>query len=173
MNEKQTEEKKEIAPAISPVDPFTGAVRPAVSGAVDLFQRYLKQYGWELDHEACEKRVTGENIEDLDLYALTQSYKDQCGMELMKQLIASGQASPEDFYDNGQLGGDNSLPTDINTLHAYVEAEKSNAEKAVGALGGNLGDALASGDIEAYIKGLVDKAIAAQAQAQAPQEENK
>lgn len=42
----------------------------------------------------------------IDLDALIQTYKDQCGMEAAKRLLKTGQAQPEDFADDGKSGFD-------------------------------------------------------------------
>lgn len=42
----------------------------------------------------------------IDLDALIQTYKDQCGMEAAKRLLKLGQAQPEDFADDGKSGLD-------------------------------------------------------------------
>lgn len=165
MSEKQVEAQQEGSEElVLRVDPFGHSY--AGDAGVDLHKELLEQYAFVPDHETCNKGVTKENVEPLNIYEMTQTFKDQVGMEMVKRMIASGQASPEDFWDDAQHSGDESLPTDINTLHEYVMEEKKNAAAVVGALGGNLNEALASGDVEKYINGLVAQAIAAQQQQQ-------
>lgn len=172
-NEKQIEAPKKVASVVLPaLDPFGHRyVKPA---GVNLHKRNMKQYGWIMDHEHCRKTVTGENIEDLDLYALTQAYKNECGMEMMKQLLASGQATVADFADDGTLSGDNTLPQDINTLHAVFQEEAAANEKVLERLGGTsdaLNKAIAEGNLEGYIKGLINAQLAVQQAAQSQQTE--
>lgn len=166
-NEKQVKTQEAVkAPALPALDPF--GHRYAKPSGVNLNKRHMKQYGWIMDHEHCRKTVTGENIEDLDLYALTQAYKNECGMEMMKQLLASGQATVADFADDGTLSGDNTLPHDINTLHAVIQGETAANEKVIERLGGSsvdLNKAIAEGNLEGYIKGLINAQLAAQAAA--------
>lgn len=62
------------------------------------------------------------NLVDLD--ALIQTYKDQCGMELAKKMLKLGQATPEDFVDDGKGNYDSS---------AIPETPQARANAAVAA----------------------------------------
>lgn len=46
--------------------------------------------------------VSPDESDKVDLDALIQTYKDQCGMEMAQRLIKLGQAQPGDFADDGQ-----------------------------------------------------------------------
>lgn len=61
----------------------------------------------------------------LDLYKLIQSYKGQCGVEYIRQLIAKGMLNPAAVADDGQHGGDASIPTDPNDLYRASLSGKS------------------------------------------------
>lgn len=47
-----------------------------------------------------------DESDKIDLYALIQTYKDQCGMIAMQRSLQLGQALPEDFADDGKHGVD-------------------------------------------------------------------
>lgn len=53
--------------------------------------------------------VTPDESNLVDLDALIQTYKDQCGMELAKKMLNLGQATPEDFADDGKGSYDSSM----------------------------------------------------------------
>lgn len=137
------------------MDPFGHRYDPAGHPGVDLHEETMTQYTWTMDHDHCSKGVTNENVEKLNLYQLTQSFKKECGMELMKTLLRSGQASPEDFMDNGNLSGDDTLPKDINTLNETVGGDAQKMAAVLSGLGGSFADAVRSGNVDEYIKGLV------------------
>lgn len=63
------------------------------------------------------------NVVDLD--ALTQTYRDQCGMEAAKRLLKSGQAQPSDFADDGKSNYD-------GTIVPETAQERANAAVAAG-----------------------------------------
>ena len=60
----------------------------------------------------------------VDLYALIQTYKDQCGMEAAKRLLQTGERSPEDFADPRNIQYDDSaIPeTPQDRANAAVQA---------------------------------------------------
>lgn len=167
MSERQIEAQEEEK--VIPLDPFGHCY--AGDAGVDLWRPAIKQYGIRANHDLARTEPTSDNMEDLDIYKMTQSFKTECGMELMKTLLKTGAADPGDFADDGSMSGDDTLPTDINTLAATLDADGQKVGKLVQALGGNLNDALAAGDLDGYIKGLVTQAIAAQQAQQKPQEE--
>lgn len=63
------------------------------------------------------------NLVDLD--AMTQTYKDQCGMEAAKRLLKLGQAQPSDFADDGKGNYDGSIIPE-------TAQERANAAVAAG-----------------------------------------
>lgn len=53
--------------------------------------------------------VSPDESDLVDLDAMTQTYKDQCGMEAAKRLLKLGQAQPSDFADDGKGSYDASI----------------------------------------------------------------
>lgn len=53
--------------------------------------------------------VSPDESDLVDLDAMTQTYKDQCGMEAAKRLLKLGQAQPSDFADDGKGNYDASV----------------------------------------------------------------
>lgn len=140
-------------------DPFGHYPRPEV--AVKADRRFLHKYTYQPDHESLSYVLTDENVEEVDLVKLTQSYKNECGIEAMKILLASGQASPDDFADDGTGSADlTPYPTNINDAYQAANATKAAAKKSVESLGGSLEAALGSGKLDEYIQGLVSAELA-------------
>lgn len=166
MSERQIEAQEEKK--VFPLDPFGHAY--AGDPGVNLWKPTIKQFGIRANHELARLEPTLENMEDIDLYQITQSYKCECGLELMKTLIKTGVADPGDFQDDGTMSGDDTLPTDINTLSEVLAADGQKVGKLVQALGGSVEEAIASNDLDGYIKNLVAAAVAAQQQPQQPQQ---
>lgn len=84
----------------------------------DLNERYLVDLKVKFDPQ------TGATIPDesdvIDLEALIQTYKDQCGMELAQKLIKTGQAQPDDFKDDGKHSGE--VPPELETAQGRANA---------------------------------------------------
>lgn len=84
----------------------------------ELNERYMVDLKVKFDPE------TGATVPDesdlIDLEALIQTYKDQCGMELAQKLIKTGQAQPEDFKDDGKRSGE--VPTELETAQGRANA---------------------------------------------------
>lgn len=67
-----------------------------------------------------------KEVSKTDIYETTQSYKDETGMEGMKNLIKQGKAFPIQFMDDGKRSGDiSNLPDNINDAHTLAESSKS------------------------------------------------
>lgn len=126
--------------------------------AQDVSKKEIAQFGLELDKETGSTYVVLKDPLDLD--ALIQSYKDQCGMGLAQLEIKRGLASPEDFAAKpGDYGDTSTLPDNINDAYrASLEAKKS---------GIDLSQFKTDADIEAYVKAQVKAQLEAQAKAQA------
>lgn len=67
-----------------------------------------------------------DESDKVDLVALIQTYKDQCGMELAKRLIKQG-VDPAVFADDGKHSGDVTDPT-LQSPQAIANAALGNAE---------------------------------------------
>lgn len=139
-------------------DAFGHVSRPCIANKCD--ERYLHKYTYKADHESLALVLSDEDVEPLDLVEMTQSYKNECGIEAMKLLLKSGQASPEDFADDGTGSADSTqFPTNLNDAYqASLETRKA-ASKSVASLGGSLESAIASGNLDEYVKGLVNEQI--------------
>lgn len=76
--------------------------------------------------------VVPDQSQTIDLDALIQTYKDQCGMELAKRLIATGQATEVDFRDDCKHSGDiRELPVSAQSrANAAVTAAANTAAMA-------------------------------------------
>lgn len=126
----------------------------------DCSKKELAQFGLELDKETGSTFVVEKDPLDLD--ALVQTFKEQCGMELAQLQIKRGLASPDDFAAQpGDYGDTSTLPDNINDAYrASLEAQES---------GINLSQFKSDADIEAYVKAQVKAQLEAQAKAQAAQ----
>lgn len=109
------------------------------------------------------------NLVDLD--SLIQTYKDQCGMEAAKRMIKLGQASPEDFADDGKgsYDGTNIPETAQGRANAAVIAQKQ-ADAVKAKYGIDPGQDLTQEQFENIIKNYIaanpDKFVAPVAKAQ-------
>lgn len=88
-------------------DPFGVVIREPDPG-LDLGRRDFIKLKVKFDPKTGS--TTPDESEVIDLYELTQTYRDQCGMELAQKLIKNGLAMPGDFADDGQHSGDVSAP---------------------------------------------------------------
>lgn len=85
--------------------------------------------------------------EPYDLDAEIESMRNMCGMELMRSLLAQGKAKPEDFYDDGQHGVDNTVfPSTVHEARMLAEEQGDQITALAAALGFKPGDKI-SGDI--------------------------
>lgn len=131
----------------------------------DVSKKELAQFGLELDKETGSTNVVLK--EPLDLDALIQTYKDQCGMELAQMQLKRGLASPEDFAAvPGDYGDTSTLPDNINDAYQ----QKLAAEEAAGSL--DLHQFKTDADIQAYVEKYVQQQLAAQAQTQKEVKDN-
>lgn len=123
-----------------------------------MFQKELAQFGLELDKETGSMVIVEKDPIDLD--AIVQSYKDQCGMELAQLQLKRGLASPEDFAaDPGDYGDTSTLPDNINDAYRASLAAQSS--------GVDLKQFKTDADIQAYVQAQVKAQLEAQAAAQA------
>lgn len=129
--------------------PFGTPIRAAVPS--DCSKKDLAQFGLELDKETGSTFVVQKDPLDLD--ALVQSYKDQCGMELAQLQIKRGLASPNDFAAvPGDYGDTSNLPDNLNDAYQ--------ASMAAQASGIDLGQFKSEADIKAYVEKMVSQQLA-------------
>lgn len=107
-------------------------------------------------------------FEAVDLVEEIQACKDLAGVEYMKKLLATGQALPEDFQDDGQGSFDgNVVPPDVHTAKKLADQEAENLQKMAKDCGLKEGFSYTQEQFEQAIKEAVDKAVAeVQAKAQ-------
>lgn len=116
-----------------------------------LYKKEIAQFDLDFDKETGSTKVVQKDPLDLD--AVIQSYKDQCGMELAQLQIKRGLAGPNDFAAApGDYGDVSMLPDNINDAYQQAQAAKA----AVGTV--NLSQFKTDADIQAF----VEKAVAAQ-----------
>lgn len=115
-------------------DPF-GVLQREPAAAQVLDARELVQLGVKFDPATGSTTPDESNI--IDLVELTQTYKDQCGMELANRLLKNGLATAADFKDDGKHGFDATLPG-LESAQAAANAAIQ-AEKNVSAMLGQLG----------------------------------
>lgn len=157
-----TKQSTESTPVKVKLTPFGTPIREFKPVHSDkIYKKEIAQFGLELDQK------TGSTIivqkDPLDLDALIQSYKDQCGMELAQLMIKRGMASPDDFAAKpGDYGDTSTLPDNLNDAFQAAQA----AQKAAGNI--NLSQFKTDKDIQDYVNKVIAQKLAAQqAQAQA------
>lgn len=127
---------------------------PITTEATDRFQ---VEYDAVLNKETgqFETKIVGKT----DIVEITQSFKDQCGIEAMKLAIAKGQ-DPAIFADDGNHGGDFSgRPTNLNDAYRAALNSQQAAAQILGELGiDNIPD---GADIDALISEAIKKKIEA------------
>lgn len=87
-------------------DPMGIPIRPVAS--LDLDVKYMSKLGVTFDPATGSTKP--DTSEQVDLDALIQTYKGQCGMELAKRLIKQG-VDPATFADDGKHSGDVTHPS--------------------------------------------------------------
>lgn len=121
---------------IKMVDPFTGYVTECEPPVKLPHQDYnvIDKIGLELDKETGNTKVVSQGKRDLDKEI--QEFKDDCGFEGMRKLIAQGRAQPQDFYDDGAHGQDvTGLPDNVNDAFRAVLADKNGSKNLFAELG--------------------------------------
>lgn len=97
-------------------------IQPREIPAVKCDEKMMVNLGVKVQEDGT---VVPDESNLVDLDAMIQTYKDQCGMELAKRLIKLGQAAPEDFADDGKGSFDDSAipPTSQARANAAVAAK--------------------------------------------------
>lgn len=81
-------------------------------------------------------KTTPDESQKIDLVELIQTYKDQCGMELAKKLIRTGQVPPDAFKDDGKHSYDASIiPETAQARDNAANAQKAQVDAMASALG--------------------------------------
>jgi len=108
-----------------------------------------------------DMRVDAETLQAYPVYEVVDLQQeidarvDDCGMVMMKRLIATGQAKPSDFADDGQHGVDFSeIPADVHEMAKKADEVNATVTNLLAALGVQEGDVLTQQMVE---KLLTDK----------------
>lgn len=142
--------------------PFGTPIRK-VKG-VNCNVRTVPQFGLVLDKETGSTHL--EPKDPLDLHALIQTFRDQCGMTAAQNLIKRGLAEPKDFAAvPGDYGDTSALPDNLNDSYQASLA----AQKAAQASGVDLGLFKSEADIKAYVDKMVSEKLKAAEAAKAAQ----
>lgn len=126
--------------------------------------RTIPQFGLVLDKETGTTHL--EAKDPLDLHALIQTFRDQCGMTAAQNLIKRGLADSQDFAAQpGDYGDTSTLPDNLNDAYQASLAGK----KAAKASGVDLGKLRTEADIKAYVDKMVSEKLKAVEAAKAAQ----
>lgn len=149
-------------PEIVKYTPFGTPIRKFKG--VNCNVRTVPQFGLVLDKETGTTHI--EAKDPLDLHALIQTFRDQCGMTAAQNLIKRGLAEPEDFAAKpGDYGDTSMLPDNLND--AYQASLSAN--QAAKASGVDLGQFKTEADIKAYVDKMVSEQLKAAEAAKAAQ----
>lgn len=170
MSEGQAKKK------VTFVDPFTGKKIANVAAPDDVLPIDYNQrddIGLELDKDTGNTNVVITGTKDTDKEI--QEFKDDCGFEGMRKLIAQGRAVPKDFYDDGKHGMDVAgLPDNVNDAFRAAQAANLDKDEMLNKLGVDESDGI--DDTEAKIKAAVEsyfKNLALQATNEVKNDETK
>lgn len=120
-HEGQVNEKKITLPTFK--NPFCGS--PAqIKHPLLNNRKAWKIVGADVDKKTLSTRPV---FEEYDSQEKIQECEKLCGMEYMKMLLKTGQASVEDFYDDGKSGIDTTVFPE-NVHEAKKKAEELNKE---------------------------------------------
>lgn len=115
-----------------------GVIRPPVTYAPSGIDGQLIHSKLEFDPETGSTTVNEDDKESV--YALIQTYADQCGMAYIQKMIANGMLNPDKVADDCKHSGDATLPIDANDAYRASLANDASIAKLESALGIKLGD---------------------------------
>lgn len=139
------------------IDAF-GIVGFEPSLGVKADEKFLDQFDIEFDKETGNTKVV--KVGKINLVEQIQTYKDDCGLELMKKMLAQG-TDPAVFADDGSHGGDTTLPHDLNTAYAVAQEAKAKADAVAAKIGAT--DYAKVDDIQKYVLEALQKIQSQQA----------
>lgn len=97
-------------------------------------------------------------FEEVDLMAEVRASASLAGVDYMKRLLASGQARPEDFYDDGQHSVDTGLiPATVHDAAKLAEQGEEQFAQLAKELGIPEGEKVSGSVLEKYLSDLVAK----------------
>lgn len=149
-------QQETVVNSIPKIDPFNNFIKTEERKPLFLDFPYVFRLGpGEVDKKSGNVYPSFEKV---DLIEEIQSCRELAGFDYMKKLLMTGQASPEDFYDDGQSGGDMTvLP---QTIHEAKKLADENAEiiaKAAKCAGVKEGEAISGERLEQLITAEVEK----------------
>lgn len=110
--------------------------------------------------------VIPDESKTVDLDKLTQTYKDQCGMEAAKRLLQTGERTPEDFKDPGMQYDDTIIPQSAQERANAAVAAKAQADQVKAKFGispdQNMTEEQFENLVKSYIAANPDKFVAQQ-----------
>lgn len=115
--------------------------------------------------------VVSPVLEDVDLDAETQTYKDMCGLEYFKMMLAQGKAQPEDSHDDGAHSYDASImPKTRYEAGKAADAANDVIAEVAKQLGIKDGEKVSESQLVELLSKKVAENMAAKAAAAAPGE---
>lgn len=119
----------------------------------------------EVDKDTLSSRPV---FEEYDLQAEIDARRNDCGMEQMKALLRNGQATAEDFQDDGKHGFDNTiLPSNIHEAKKMADMKADEIAKVAGKVGLPADkEGFTAKELEWYLTQAVQKAFEAQSKKQ-------
>lgn len=93
------------------------------------------------------------NLVDLD--AMVQTYKDQCGMEAAKRLLQTGEKTPADFKDPGIQYDDTVIPQSAQDRANAAVAAKEQADAVKAKYGIEPGQEMTQEQFENVVKSYI------------------
>ena len=137
------------------VNPFFVGKVPAPVAQKDEDPFVIRYKGLEYDEETKGAKPVYEKV---NLVEEIQQCKDLCGLEYLKRQLATGQAVPSDFYDDGKGGVDlTTIPADPGA--ARKAADKINDDMAAlcKELGLDASDSVSAAKLEKLVAAEVEK----------------
>lgn len=136
MPEQAVEKEKRVF-----LDPFQVGRKIAIMSGQDLSDAHIMRLvDTKIDHETGQAYPVYQSI---DLQQEIDARKHDCGFDLMKKLIATGQATPADFADDGQHGVDFSgVPDSVHELAKSAQQSSESVANLLAILGVKDGDVL-------------------------------
>lgn len=102
-------------------------------------------------------------FEQVDLMEEVRASADLAGVDYMKRLLATGQAQPEDFYDDGKSGVDlRMIPETVHDAAKASEQIKNEIAEVAKVAGVPDDEKISGSQLEKYVAELVAKQFAAQ-----------
>ena len=96
--------------------------------------------------------------EAFDLQPEIDACQELAGVDYMKKLLKTGQATPEDFYDDGKSGIDNTLlPKTVHEAKALADQNNAQIAELCKTIGVPEGETLTGAQLESYLKDYVRK----------------